>query len=464
MHSLRTLVVYLLALTLGCAALRAEALDGYTRHVWQAPDGLPEQTVQAFAQTPDGYLWIGTTGGLLRFDGVHFTVFDRQNTPTLHENSVFCLMVARDGTLWIGTEGGGIVSYAAGQFRSWIASSLIASEGKSNDFVRVLVQDPDGAIWAGADDGLLRLSGDRFVRVDGTKNIPALSVHSIFRDRAGHQWVGGSRLLRIDGNIATSYSLGAEPSQNQVKSIRQTSDGTLWVGTVTGLNRMLPGQTGFARVAGVTSTVRVLRQTSDSVLWIGTIGQGVFTFDSGKLTQTTAPSALPSNTVLNFFEDGEKNFWIGTQTGMVRLTRTQVSIVPLPHANDADFETIYRDSDGSFWIGSTLLFQMKDGALTQQVLPGLRGIHVRNVYRDLSGALWAGTDGDGIYRIDAGRTTRWSYPDGLSNPFIRAIAQDSDRSMWIATDAGLNHFVGDPAHRELSNEGWAGLSQHPVPA
>jgi len=162
----------------------------------------------------------------------------------------------------------------------------------------------------------------------------------------------------------------------------------------------------------VTSTVRVLRQTPDGVLWIGTIGQGVFTFDAGKLTQSTAPAALPSNTVLNFFEDAEKNFWIGTQTGMVRLTRTQVSTVPLPRANDADFETIYGDRDGSFWIGSTLLFQMKDGVLTQQVLPGMQGIHVRNIFRDISGALWAGTDGDGIYRIAGGRTTRWTYRMG----------------------------------------------------
>jgi len=202
-------------------------------------------------------------------------------------------------------------------------------------------------------------------------------------------------------------------------------------------------------VDGVTSTVRVLRQTPDGVLWIGTIGQGVFTFDGGKLIKSTAPAALPSNTVLNFFEDGEKNFWIGTQTGMVRLTRTQVSIVPLPRANDADFETIYGDKDGSFWIGSTLLFHMNDGALKQQFLPGMRGIHVRNVFRDLSGALWAGTDGDGIYRIAAGRTTRWTNRDGLTNNFIRAIAQDRDRSMWIATDAGLNHLVGDLEHPRI---------------
>jgi ligand-binding sensor domain-containing protein/signal transduction histidine kinase len=446
MRILRAVGVCLLACTLGSASLRGDGLDGYTRHVWQAPDGLPEQTVQAFAQTRDGYLWIGTTGGLLRFDGIHFTVFDRQNTPTLHENSVFCLMVSRDGTLWAGTEGGGIVSYAAGQFRTWVGL-----DGQSNDFVRVMVQDPDGTIWAGTDGGLLRLEGSRFVRVDGTAAFPGISIHSIYRDRAGHRWAGGSRLVRVDGKTAIGYSLGAEASQNQVKSILETSDGTLWVGTVSGLNRMPPDKDHFQRVDGVTSTVRVLRQTPDGVLWIGTIGQGVFTFDAGKLTQSTAPAALPSNTVLNFFEDAEKNFWIGTQTGMVRLTRTQVSTVPLPRANDADFETIYGDRDGSFWIGSTLLFQMKDGVLTQQVLPGMQGIHVRNIFRDISGALWAGTDGDGIYRIAGGRTTRWTYRDGLTNNFIRAIVQDRDGNMWIATDAGLNHLVGDLSHPRIAS-------------
>ena len=97
----------------------------------------------------------------------------------------------------------------------------------------------------------------------------------------------------------------------------------MWVGTVSGLNRMLPGRSAFERVPGIAGTVRVLRQTSDGVLWIGTIGQGAFEYRDGKLTQITAPTALPSNTVLNFFEDNEKNFWIGTQAGMLRLTRAR---------------------------------------------------------------------------------------------------------------------------------------------
>jgi ligand-binding sensor domain-containing protein/signal transduction histidine kinase len=436
MQKAHVFAIWLLIAASICAIAQTGALDGYTRHVWHASDGLPEQTVQAFAQTPDGYLWIGTTGGLVRFDGAHFTVFDRQNTPALGENSVFCLMVSRDGALWIGTEGGGLARLFKGQFRVWTTH-----EGLSNDFVRSVAEDAHGRIWAGTDNGLLRLEGDRFVRVDSTENVAPMAVHAIYLDRAGNLWAGGSRLIRVSGTTVTEFKMRGEVSQNRVKSIVQTQDGSIWVGTVSGLNRMKPGGRDFDRLHGIAATVRVLRETRDGSLWIGTIGQGAYKYTAGHLTQIVAPASLPSNTVLNFFEDSENNFWIGTQSGMVRLTQAQASVVPLPKANDSDFGTVYQDRDGSFWIGSTLLFRMKDGVVTPQDLPGINGVHIRNVYRDRSGALWAGTDGDGVYRIAEGRTTHLTTRDGLSNNFVRAMTQDRDGSMWVAADEGLNHIL-----------------------
>jgi ligand-binding sensor domain-containing protein/signal transduction histidine kinase len=434
MQSLRRFALWLL-LFAACWSASADGLPGYTRRVWQASDGLPEQTVQAFAQTPDGYLWIGTTGGLVRFDGAHFTVFDRQNTPALHENSVFCLKVSRDGALWIGTEGGGIARYANGAFRSWTAH-----EGLSNEFVRTVIEDAGGTIWAGTDNGLLRLEGDRFVRVDGRVGIPQLAVHALYQDRTGRIWVGGSKLLSLKDGRVTEYALHGEASQNRVKSIIQTMDGAVWVGTVTGLNRMPPGRDNFERVPGIEGTVRVLRQTQEGVLWIGTIGLGAYQSNGGTLTPITAPSILPSNTVLNFFEDSERNFWIGTQAGMMRLTEAQVGVVLLPKAGDSDFETIYRDPNGGFWIGSTRLFAMRNDELVPESLPGLGSVHVRQVYRDRSGVLWAGTDGDGVYRISANGTTHLTTTDGLANNFVRAMTQDRDGSMWIAADEGISHI------------------------
>jgi len=119
-------------------------------------------------------------------------------------------------------------------------------------------------------------------------------VHSIYEDRTGRVWVGGFRLACIDHMVARLYPLGPELSQNQVKSIAQTQDGTLWVGTVAGLQSMAPGQDHFSPVKGIASTVRVLRQTPDGVLWIGTIGQGVVQFSAGKFSHITAPAYLPS--------------------------------------------------------------------------------------------------------------------------------------------------------------------------
>ena len=374
MHRVRTIaawaatVVWMMTLAGACAVAQSDAFAGYTRHIWQASDGLPEQTVQAFAQTRDGYLWIGTSGGLVRFDGVHFTVFDRQNTPALHENSIFCLMVSHDGALWIGTEGGGIVRMVDGRFQSWTTT-----EGLSNDFVRNVFEDASGTVWAGTDNGLMQFRQGRFVRVDGTAAIPELSVHAIYQDRAGRLWAGGYRLVCIEHMTARIYSLGAGFGQNMVKSITQTQDGTLWVGTVAGLESMPPGQDRFQPVKGITSTVRTLRQTSDGVLWVGTIGQGVFQIRNGVFTHILAPAYLPSNTVLNFFADGEDNFWIATQAGMLRLTRSPVSIVAFPVPSDSDFGTIYQGRDGSFWVASAQLFQLKDGAFIPQTVAGSQG-------------------------------------------------------------------------------------------
>ena len=418
-------------------AAQAAAPGGYTRKLWQTQDGLPEQTVQAFAQTPDHYLWIGTTGGLLRFDGARFTLFNHGNTPQLEENSVFALLVSRDGSLWIGTEGGGLVRFRNGKFRSYRAA-----DGLSDGFVRALFEDRGGTLWVGTDNGLLRFASGRLVRVDGVGDIPSIAVHAIAEDHLGGLWVGGSRLLRLDRGQVREYTLQGGSSQNRVKSILETRDGTIWVGTVSGLHRLRPGARRFERVQGITQTVRVLRRLSDGSLWVGTIGEGIRRFVGHDVAAITAPASLPSNTVLNVFEDDEKNLWIGTQAGMLRLTRTPVRIVPLPQAADSDFGTLYADRDGTLWVVSTDVFQVRNGVARLWPHPQLPNLHARNIFRDRSGALWIGTDGDGLIRIDGGRIMRLTTRGGLVNNFIRVILQSRDGTMWFGTDEGVSHWNG----------------------
>jgi ligand-binding sensor domain-containing protein len=210
----------------------ATAPLSHTQRLWQMQDGLPEQVVQAFVQTADRYLWIATTGGLVRFDGERFQTFNRENTPAFTENNVFCLIVSRDHALWIGMEGGGLIRYRDGAFHQFSVP-----EGLSNGFVRSLMEDSRGRFWVGTDNGLFRLENEHLRRVDSTEQIPALAVHAIYEDRLGQIWVGGSRLLRISDESATEFLLPGEAGQSRVKSITETDDGTLWVGTVSGLQQ-----------------------------------------------------------------------------------------------------------------------------------------------------------------------------------------------------------------------------------
>ena len=130
------LLIAAVPFTFASSKLPSAPLDAYTERKWEMQDGLPEQIVQAFAQTADHYLWIGTTGGLLRFDGASFVLYDRESTPAFRDNNIFCLAVSRDNSLWIGSEGGGLIRYRDGVFRSFSTS-----DGLTNAFVRAIEQD-----------------------------------------------------------------------------------------------------------------------------------------------------------------------------------------------------------------------------------------------------------------------------------------------------------------------------------
>ena len=421
----------LLTIALSLTSARGGVPAGYARRVWHVENGLPEESVQAFAQTPDHFLWIGTTGGLVRFDGAQFVVFDRANTPALRENSVFCLLAASDGTLWIGTEGGGVVSYRNHTFRRWEEA-----DGLTNGYIRALLEDDKGRIWMGADDGLFRWKGGRIERVDKRDGVPSSSIHSIYEDRQGRVWAGGYHFLRFDKDRGREFRLPGGVDDN-VKSILQTRDGTMWVGTVSGLQREISGPNApvpvFKRVKEIHSTVRTLLEEAGDTLWIGTIGEGVMRYRNGRFSRLAASLSLPSNTILSIFLGIGHDLWIGTQAGLVQLNKTAATTVALPDFAGADFGTIWSDRDGALWVSSAHLFRIMGRRVERQRLSGsLANVRIRNVFRDRSGTLWFGTEGKGAFRWVNGVPRQATKVQ----PYIRAFADDGAGGVWIGTDGG----------------------------
>jgi ligand-binding sensor domain-containing protein/signal transduction histidine kinase len=438
----RYLLIVVLLSTAGAGELISNRLPaGYSSRFYSVANGLPEQTVQAFAQTPDRYIWIGTTGGLARFDGAHFTVFDRENTPAFRENSVFCLMVAKDGSLWIGTEGSGLLHYRNGTFRTYDQR-----DGLTDMFVRTLSQDAAGNIWIGTNNGLFHIDAhsgsERIERLDAIGQIPSLAVNAICEDSRSRLWLGGSRLAVLEAGAPHFYRLPGDIARNRVKAIAETTGGVIWVGTVSGLYRMLPGENQFSVVPGIHGTTRGLRQTSDGQFWISILGQGTVTYHLDAQNRLINPTELPSDTVLSVFEDVEQNIWLGTETGMLRLSRTPLTIVPLHRASESDFGTVYLDREGRLWVASTQLYRLHNGAPEPYELSALAGVKVREVFQDRDLSMWFGTDGSGLYHVSGDTIRHYTSRNGLVNNFIRATLQGKDGTLWIGTDEGVSHFDG----------------------
>jgi ligand-binding sensor domain-containing protein len=186
--------------------------------------------------------------------------------------------------------------------------------------VRVIFEDRDRTLWVGTDGGLFRMSGESLVRLDDRGKVPTLNVHSIWQDRRGRLLVGGWGLLILEDGRTTYYSSGENLADNSIRTLRETADGTLWIGTISGLRRLEGGLAGdpFATprlIDGV--NVCVLRESRHGQLWIGTYGRGVMRFRDGRLLRMRAPSALPHDNVLAVFEDSEDNVWVGTQGGLL---------------------------------------------------------------------------------------------------------------------------------------------------
>ena len=380
----------------------------------------------------------------MRFDGLHFTVFDREKEPAFRDDSVYSLLAGKDGSLWAGTEGGGLIRYKDGIFRAYGTR-----EGLSNGFIRTIFEDRANVVWVGTDRGLFRQSGDgRFQRVDGRDGIPAISVHAITEDRAGRLLVGGTGILMLSGSSHVYYRSRGPNADNSVRAILQSVDGSVWIGTISGL-RKVPGTladdpfTQPRLVDGV--NISILRETNDGSLWIGTYGHGLLRQHGGRTVRFSASTGLPHNNVLAVFRDRENDLWVGTQGGLLRLSPSAAITITTPDRVPQGINTIYADPQGTLFVAALngRLFQVEGRTLEPFPLPrALQGVPVRNAFRDRQGVLWVGTDGQGMFRVQSGRAEQFSTRNGLVNDFVRAFCEDREGSLWIGTDGGVSRLAG----------------------
>lgn len=418
------------------ATLAGEAAPEYTRRVWRTQDGLPENRVRALAQTPDGYLWVGTSGGLARFDGIRFVVFARFNTPSMAGDDIRALEVGRDGSLWIATDGGGLIHYKDGAFRS-----IGPAEGLSNEFVGTVLEDRQGAVWVGTNRGLFLGDGRKFHRIDEHLRLPNIAFFALVEREDGRVIAGGpSGLFTMENGKLAPY--GRPEPDAYVYKISEAA-GSLWLGTNRGLRVLDPRHVA---APALKSMVGALVEDHRGGLWFGTMGDGLVLFRNGVATSFRSPADLPDNSVSAVLEDRERNIWVGTADGLVRMSAPEVRFLDSRHGlSDDNVLTVYADRRGAIWLTTVTggVFRYAGGRVDPLRLPApASGLRIRSTFEDRTGAIWFGTDNQGVVRFAGGKATRYTTNEGLRNNGIEAFYEDHEGRLWIGTTSGLSRWDG----------------------
>ncbi len=456
-----------LALSLQAHSLDpAIAIRQLQHDVWRTEEGLPHHLVTTIVQTRDGYLWFGTELGLVRFDGLRFTVFDKGNTPELKADLIFSLLEDHLGNLWIGSAGGGLTCLTNGKFRSYTTA-----DGLSNNVVLSLYEDPGGTLWIGTQGGGVNAFRKGHFQAYTTQN--GLSDNAVFAiggDTQGGLWVGGRKgLSRMVGSAFRHFTRQDGVPESYVRCIQRDRRGNLWIGTNGGgVIRLKDGIfTTWTTRDGLSSDgVTSLIEDSAGSIWIGTIGGGLSRLAGGKLTTFNSKDGLAGDDVWAVREDRDGHLWIGTSGGLERLSDGAFTTYDKRDGlSDEVILPIFEDRLGDLWIGTHRggLNRLHAGKFSPFGPPGNPlGKVVMSICEDSEGALWVGGR-EGLSRIRNGRfITKFTTQDGLPSNIVTATHLDQHGTLWIGTGAGLSRFDGKRFITYDTRDGMSNASVHVI--
>lgn len=446
-------LTYVVWFTISSSALDPNRqVSQYSHTAWRIADGFFSGTPQAIAQTADGYLWIGTEAGLVRFDGVQFEPWTAPSGEHLPSARIHSLLGTRDGSLWIGTSRGLV---------KWSHFELTSIQGVSA-FIESLAEGPQGKVWVTRsqvhdDAGPLCEAVEDTLRCHGApEGISFPFAQPLFGDSEGNLWFGGSlgvaRWKSGDVKTFAMKSLRGNDLQRGVAAITSGPGGSILAGTERGrgLGLQQLTQEGWKdyllpQLSGARFGVTALLRDHNDELWIGTENSGVYHVHADKAEHFGSAEGLSSDSVQGFYEDREGNIWVATSRGIDRFHNTPVVSFSIREGlTSEDANSVLAAHDGTVWIGNLesldVLHQGKLSSIGKR--NGLPGRLITSLLEDHQGRLWVGID-NGLTFYDHGQFHAVNKSDGKPLGIVTAITEDLDHNIWAAVTQPALYRIQD---------------------
>jgi len=440
------------------------AISQYGHTAWTIREGFSKGTINAMAQTPDGYLWLGTEFGLLRFDGVRALPWQPPAGEHLPDSDIRSLLVSRHGTLWIGTLKG---------LASWKDGKLTQYPEIPGQLIDTLIEDREGTVWAGVEvmpAWKLCAIQSGSVQCSGDNGSLGLGVGSIFEEGNGNLWAGtGTGLWQWEPGPPKVFPLS--PLMREIHAFTQGDNGTLLIAIRGGILQLADGKAEAYPLPGggwQFNPFSLLRDRHGG-LWIGTKDRGLLHVHRGRTDVFAQSDGLSGDRITALFEDREANVWVATVNGLDRFRDFAVATISVKQGlSSASVESVLAAGDGSVWLGTRDgLDRWKDGQITiyrtrsagterirelgglgaagesvargavrEITNTGLPDNQMGSLFQDDGGRIWVSTPRGVAYFENGGFVPVSSAPRG----FVHSIAEDSVRDLWMNPDQGLFHL------------------------
>ena len=434
-QGLRTILWLLISLfTPHLYAAQAPLAHYYQDH-WSTRDGLPHNTINAIAQTEEGYLWFATWEGAARFNGREFRVFARGEETGLPDSGLRSLTRDGAGLFAVGARGG-ISRY---QHQQWTAHS------DASAMVNHVLRDSNGMLWLATEgEGIYVRDGDMTIaHFNESDGLPSNDVYRLLQDNAGHIWVGTSQgVARIEQEKV--YAVSAVPPI-PVLALLLDDQHRVLIGSDRGLYVAEQQRVRLLHPKLANKSIISLLQDNQGDLWLGTTDRGLMRISQFGIERLEVTDGLPEQRVISLFQDDEASIWVGTNGGLMRLRDAPFTSYTEQHGLAGNYvRSVLAHSDGSMWVGSsTGLSHIKNGQVTRLPLTMADGTppSVLSLAEGLTDELWVGTYTHGLLRLIQGELVDvYGRADGIAANEIRAILPAEDGSVWIGTAIGLSQL------------------------